>query len=144
MQPLSKNITLISFGYSFGQPKYADLIIDARNFMCAGKELRKKYTGLSKAYQDGMYHMDIFVSMYDSLKQQIETFIALSNRSDIAIAIGCHRGRHRSVAIVEKLKIDLVDRNITTQHTNINKKYSDKKQEFSTKRDIKYEILFDD
>ena len=126
----------MSFGYSFGQPKHADLILDARGFECAGKELRKKYTGLSKPYQNAFYSMDVFTLMYNKLKGNVKDFLSSTER-DVVIAIGCHRGKHRSVAIVEKLAIEL---NGCTQHVNIQEKY---KSLISKKRNEKYSFIYD-
>lgn len=141
----NKNITLISFGYNYGQPKMADLVIDARNFQCAGFELRKKYTGLHKSYQQEFYRMDNFCQLYEAIKNQIQVFIAANQKMDIIIAIGCHQGRHRSVAIVEKLKMELTNFHANIVHTNINDQRSKaRKQKIKNCRDSKYQIMFDD
>jgi len=122
-------INVISFGFKFGTPSEADIMMDVRflpnpHFV---PELRP-FTGLDRAVAD-------FVLLKDETREFLEKFHELlvylipryraEGKSALGIAIGCTGGRHRSAAIVESLaarlrKLDKVD--IFTYHRELEPK----------------------
>jgi len=106
----SKRLTLnlISFGFKYGVPTEADIVMDVRflpnpNF---APEL-KSLTGEEQKVQDyvlktglGEKFMERFSGLLDFLLPNYVT----EGKSYLTVAIGCTGGRHRSVAIVEALR----------------------------------------
>ncbi len=100
-------ITLVSFGYKYGIPLDADLVLDVRFLPNPHyvPEL-KPWTGLdSKVSQyvlnnpvtkDFAKHVDPFLSFL------IPQYIS-EGKATLTIAVGCTGGKHRSVALVEWL-----------------------------------------
>jgi len=100
-------VSVVSFGFRFGLPADANLVFDARflpnpNYI---PKLKSK-TGREAAVQR---FMDSFPSTRAFMKHLMDLlFYLLPNyiqegKSYITIAIGCTGGRHRSVAIAEKV-----------------------------------------
>jgi len=100
-------VSVVSFGFSFGVPTDANLVFDARflpnpNYM---PRLKSK-TGRDVVVQR---YMDSFPSTREFMKHLMSLlFYLLPNymqegKSYLTIAIGCTGGRHRSVAIAEKV-----------------------------------------
>jgi UPF0042 nucleotide-binding protein len=107
---------LLSFGFRYGVPEAADLMIDVRflpnpNFE---PELRAR-TGLDAevaAYVLESAHTPPFLSRFldflDFLLPQYEA----EGKAYLTVAIGCTGGQHRSVAVVSALERHLLDRRI--------------------------------
>ena len=103
----SLTVLLVSFGYKFGVPTDVDMVLDARflpnPFFV--EELRARTGG------------DPAVAEYVLASEDAQTFLRLTEalldftlplyrregRSYFTLAIGCTGGRHRSVALVERL-----------------------------------------
>ena len=101
------NIYVLSFGYKYGIPHDADLVIDVRflpnpYFV---QELRN-LDGTSpqvKRYMDKWKATHIFVEKYLDLLHYLIPLYEKEGKSSLTIAIGCTAGRHRSVSIAKDI-----------------------------------------
>ena len=101
-------MTVLSFGFKFGIPTDADLVLDVRflpnpHFVPA---LRPR-TGRSqavKAFLDRHEATRVFLDKTaDLLRFLVPQYVA-EGKSHLTVALGCTGGRHRSVAMAEALK----------------------------------------
>jgi len=100
-------VSVVSFGFRFGLPADANLVFDARFLPNPNYIPRLK----SKTGQDAAVQrfMDSFPSTRAFMKHLMDLlFYLLPNyiqegKSYLTIAIGCTGGRHRSVAIAERV-----------------------------------------
>lgn len=106
-------VRLQSFGFKYGLPNDADLVVDVRflsnpHFV---EGLREK-TGLDREVAEyvmaGEGAKDFLDKYLALLKFLIPRYKAEGKRS-VTIAIGCTGGKHRSVCMVEKIKEGLSD-----------------------------------
>jgi UPF0042 nucleotide-binding protein len=100
-------VSVISFGFRFGVPADANLVFDVRFLPNPNYIPRlKSKTGRDAAVQR---YMDSFPPTREFMKHLLDLlFYLLPNytqegKSYLTIAIGCTGGRHRSVAIAEKV-----------------------------------------
>jgi RNase adapter protein RapZ len=101
-------ITLLSFGYKHGVPVDADLVFDVRclpnpHFVPA---LRRR-TGRDRAVARFLERDDSSREFMDRLEEYVKyviPYFVAEGKSYLTVAIGCTGGRHRSVAIAERLK----------------------------------------
>lgn len=105
--------TLISFGYKYGTPADADLVVDCRFLPNPHwvPELRP-LTGLEREVSDyvlGQEGAAEFVEGYAKLLDIIAAGYLREGKRYATIAIGCTGGKHRSVAITEELNGRLTD-----------------------------------
>jgi RNase adapter protein RapZ len=74
--------------------------------------VRKKQTGLHRRLQKELWSLPRAVSNYEKIlhecRKQVQS-TASGASCAVNIAVGCHSGKHRSVAFVERLKEDLAD-----------------------------------
>ncbi|MGZ9108367.1 MAG: RNase adapter RapZ [Micavibrio sp.] len=100
-------VTLMSFGFRFGVPRDADLVMDVR-FLANPhwvKELRP-LTGQDEAvgtYVSGDPDFEPFLERFRALVDPLLPRYAHEGKSYLTIAVGCTGGRHRSVYTVERL-----------------------------------------
>jgi UPF0042 nucleotide-binding protein len=104
-------VSLISFGYPAGLPREADLVFDARFLRNPhyDAQLRPR-TGLDPAVVAHVAADPAFDEFYDRLSGMLLMLLPRyrqEGKKYLTIAIGCTGGRHRSVAIVEKLAATL-------------------------------------
>ena len=103
----SLKVNILSFGYKFGIPADADLVMDCRFIPNPHwqPELRPK-NGLdfevSKAVL-GAETVPEFLDRYVSLFESIGKGYLQEGKKYLTLAIGCTGGKHRSVAIAEEL-----------------------------------------
>jgi UPF0042 nucleotide-binding protein len=116
---------LESFGYKFGLPIDADLLLDVRFLPNPFYEpdLRLK-TGLDKEVKDFVMKDSSAIEFIERLEDFINFLIpqyVKLGKFQITIAIGCTGGRHRSPAIVEVLKEKLEKKGykVVTHHRDI-------------------------
>lgn len=100
-------INVLSFGFRYGPPREADLMIDVRflpnpNFMPGLKEK----TGMDRvvsnkvlASKDGKMFMQRLGALLDFLIPRYGS----EGKAYLTIGIGCTGGRHRSVAVAERI-----------------------------------------
>lgn len=120
-------VTLVSFGFRFGVPRDADLVMDVR-FLANPhwvKDLRP-LTGLDEnvgAYVSGDPDFEPFLERFRALIDPLLPRYAHEGKSYLTIAIGCTGGKHRSVYTVERLAPHLkgLGFNTTTLHRDINR-----------------------
>lgn len=101
------NMYVLSFGYKYGIPHDADLVIDVRflpnpYFV---QELRN-LDGTSpqvKRYMDKWKATHIFVEKYLDLLHYLIPLYEKEGKSSLTIAVGCTAGRHRSVSIAKDI-----------------------------------------
>ncbi len=120
-------ISLMSFGYKYGLPIEADLVVDVRflpnPFYVA--ELRQ-LTGLDKPIRDFVFRYEVsknFVRKYTALLRFLLPHYLQEGKKHLTIAVGCTGGRHRSVAIAEALRKRLATHGYepTVYHRDIKK-----------------------
>jgi UPF0042 nucleotide-binding protein len=118
-------VSLMSFGFRYGVPREADIVMDVRFLKNPhwDKDL-KPLTGQDKAVGDYINTDENFDPFLTHFKAMIEPLLpryAHEGKSYLTIAIGCTGGHHRSVYTVEKLSQWLGELSITThtQHRDI-------------------------
>ena len=95
-------IQLLSFGYKSGVPD-ADIVIDVRG-------LRNPYRDPELRRLDGLDPLiQRFVADDPLFTQSIAQIETAVDQGHQRIAIGCHGGHHRSVAVVELARVRLDD-----------------------------------
>ncbi len=121
-QPLA--LTLLSFGYKYGIPVEADLVLDVRflpnpYFI---PELSSQ-TGLAEPVASYVLSQPDAQSFLGKAQDLIEFYLPRAQRegkSYVTVAIGCTGGRHRSVALVTDLFNRLGTRyQITVRHREL-------------------------
>ncbi len=118
-------IYLLSFGYKYGIPHDADLVIDVRflpnpHFV---QEL-KNLDGTSprvKKYMDRWKETHIFLKKYLDLLNYLIPHYEKEGKSSLTIAVGCTAGTHRSVSIADAIygKLKKTTNLITLTHRDI-------------------------
>lgn len=120
-------LTVMSFGFKYGQPNEADIVFDVR---CLPNpfyipELKSK-TGLDKEVVD--YVMQFTEAQ--GLLRRLQDLIAFSlplyvkeGKSQLTIAIGCTGGKHRSITFAELLAkyCSELGYNPVLQHRDVNR-----------------------
>jgi RNase adapter protein RapZ len=108
--------TLVSFGFKYGIPVDADLVVDCRflpnPYWVA--ELRGQ-TGLDEEVREYVMKQDDampFLDQYERLVQLLATGYLREGKRFVTIAVGCTGGKHRSVAMAEELGVRLRSRGI--------------------------------
>ena len=100
-------VNVLSFGYKYGIPVDADLVMDCR-FIANPHwipELRP-LTGLDSAVKENVLGTDNvkdFLNKYEALFETIATGFIHEGRKYLTLAVGCTGGKHRSVAIAEEI-----------------------------------------
>jgi len=118
-------IYLLSFGYKYGIPRDADLVIDVRflpnpYFV---QEL-KNLDGTSlkvKKYMNRWKETNVFLKKYLALLNYFIPLYEKEGKSSLTIAIGCTAGTHRSVCIADIIFEELKKKtnSITLTHRDI-------------------------
>ncbi|GFZ27184.1 RNase adapter RapZ [Lactobacillus corticis] len=108
-QPFS--IEVMSFGFKYGMPIDADMVIDVRFLPNPFylPELRP-FTGLDKRVFDYVMDKDETKLFYDKLLDLLHVALpgyVREGKEKLTIAIGCTGGQHRSVSIAQQLARDL-------------------------------------
>lgn len=100
------HIEMMSFGFKYGLPIDADIVMDVR-FLPNPYYLPelKQLTGLDKAVSDYVMaapETEAFYTQFLSLLKSIIPGYKREGKTNLTIAIGCTGGQHRSVALVER------------------------------------------
>jgi UPF0042 nucleotide-binding protein len=100
-------VNVLSFGYKYGIPVDADLVLDCRFIPNPHwiPELRP-LTGLDKSVSDkvlGSEGVEDFVKSYVAVVQKMIPGYFREGKKYVTIAIGCTGGKHRSVAVAEEI-----------------------------------------
>ncbi|WP_448588992.1 RNase adapter RapZ [Thermodesulfobium sp.] len=101
------NTTLLSFGFKYGIPMDADMIIDVRFLPNPFyEEHLKNLTGMDAPVEDFILSQEVTKNFLKVLDQYLLFFLPKcmeEGKSNVTIAIGCTGGEHRSVTIVREL-----------------------------------------
>ena len=108
-------VNILSFGYKYGIPVDADLVVDCRFIANPhwDPELRPM-SGLDKPVSDAVLNsanVQEFLTRYQSLFETMATGFIEEGRKYLTLAIGCTGGKHRSVAITQELNLRLTSSN---------------------------------
>jgi RNase adapter protein RapZ len=111
--------TVMSFGFKYGIPLDADIVLDMRFLPNPYwvPELRP-LTGLDRKVSDYVLSLPDAKDFLDRLTPALEPVLAgyrREGKSYVTIAIGCTGGKHRSVATVEELAIRLEGLEVATR-----------------------------
>jgi UPF0042 nucleotide-binding protein len=119
------SVTLVSFGFKYGIPGDCDFVMDARtlpNPFWVGN--LRDLTGRDRPVMD---FLDAEASV-ERLLGEFEAFIVAriddhkrASRRYLTVGIGCTGGLHRSVYVVERLRLRLADKvaNLTHRHSSL-------------------------
>ena len=121
-------INILSFGFKFGVPMDADLIMDVRFlpkpfFKPELKELNGETEAIKKFVLKND-HSRIFLNKYFDLLDYLIPLYEKEGKAYITIAVGCTGGRHRSVAIAGALydHIKLPEKQVEITHRDIDQR----------------------
>jgi UPF0042 nucleotide-binding protein len=100
-------VSLISFGYKFGTPRDADLVLDVRFLtnpywdpelrpLTGSEERVRSYVTSQERYPE-------FVQRLEALLGLVVPGYVAEGKSYLTIAVGCTGGRHRSVVVADEL-----------------------------------------
>ncbi len=104
-------VEVMSFGFKYGLPLDADIVMDAR-FLPNPFYLPelKHLTGNDQPVQDYVMQSQLAKDFYSHLKALLKVALPgyiQEGKSSLTIAIGCTGGQHRSVTIANQLNQDL-------------------------------------
>ncbi len=120
-------IHCMSFGFKYGAPTEADMVVDVR---CLPNpfyiESLKHLTGLQHEVSDYVMQQEEtqgFVKHFFNMVDYLVPLYSGEGKSSLVIAIGCTGGKHRSVTLAEALARHLSqqDYKATTMHRDIAK-----------------------
>jgi UPF0042 nucleotide-binding protein len=101
------SITLLSFGFKHGTPPGCDLLFDVRYLPNPHFEPElREWTGLDRPVVEFLDARAEFGELSDRLEDLLKFLLPRyrqENRSYLTVGVGCTGGRHRSVAVVERL-----------------------------------------
>jgi len=106
-RPRKMAITLMSFGYSFGIPYEADIVLDVR--FLPNPFFVNHLKGLTGKQRDVREYVlkwpetNEFVARFQDFIRFLIPLFEKEGKAYLTIAIGCTGGRHRSVVIANKL-----------------------------------------
>ncbi len=117
--PAALQLTVISFGYKYGLPVDADLVVDCRFLPNPHwvPELRA-HTGREAAVRDYVLAQpgaQEFLDRYEGLVRLLADGYLREGKRYVLLAVGCTGGKHRSVAMSEQLAGRLAGPGIDTQ-----------------------------
>jgi UPF0042 nucleotide-binding protein len=100
-------LNIVSFGFKYGIPKDVETTFDVRCFTNPYYEQNlRRLTGFSREVQDFVFsdaNVHLFIDhVFNYLKFMYPLYQA-EGKSYFSVGIGCTGGKHRSVAIVERL-----------------------------------------
>lgn len=106
-------VTVLSFGYKYGLPMDADLVMDCRFLPNPFwiPELRE-FNGLDdevRNYVLGQEGAEEFLQSYQQLLRLVGAGYHREGKRYLTLALGCTGGKHRSVTLVEELARRLTD-----------------------------------
>ncbi len=100
-------VTVQSFGYKFGAPLDADLVMDVRFLPNPHYDLNlRPFTGLNEPVRDFVLQHHVtqaFMTRYIDLLNFLLPHYRDEGKMHLTLAVGCTGGRHRSVAITHHL-----------------------------------------
>jgi UPF0042 nucleotide-binding protein len=117
-EDLRLRATVMSFGFKYGIPVDADLVVDVRFLPNPHwvPELRS-LTGLDAEVSDYVVAQDVareFLDRYSDLLHFVADGYLREGKRYVTVAVGCTGGKHRSVAMAEHLSARLVKQGVET------------------------------
>jgi UPF0042 nucleotide-binding protein len=117
----SLKVNVLSFGYKFGLPVDADLVMDCRFIPNPhwNPELRAM-NGLDKQVSEAVLNAESvgeFLEKYLALFNSLGQGYLREGKKYITLAIGCTGGKHRSVAVAEELARRINGSAIDAEHS---------------------------
>jgi UPF0042 nucleotide-binding protein len=116
------HVTVLSFGFKYGLPVDADLVVDCRFLPNPHwvPELRPK-TGRDDAVRDYVLSQPgatEFLDRYEGVLELITDGYRREGKRYVLLAVGCTGGKHRSVAMAEQLAARLATEGTDVQVTH--------------------------
>lgn len=125
-------ITVLSFGFKYGIPVDADLVMDVR-FLPNPYYIPelKAFSGNEAAVRDYVFSFEetsTFLVKYEEMLKFLIPFYMREGKRQLIIAIGCTGGRHRSVAISNEISNRLISdgHQVNLEHRDITEDVSKK------------------
>jgi UPF0042 nucleotide-binding protein len=118
-------VSILSFGFKRGVPQSADMIIDVRFLPNPYWEASlRDLTGLDRAVRDYVLDRADTVEFLEHLFSMCSFLLPryeAEGKAYLTLAFGCTGGRHRSVAIAERLSVWLREQDVpaTVNHRDI-------------------------
>ena len=120
-------VSLLSFGFKYGSPRDADLVIDVRFLpnphwvdelrpLPGTDERVRTYVRGQQTYREFMRRLRSLLGF------MVPGFVA-EGKSYLTVAVGCTGGRHRSVVVVDDLAIFFRDKGLaaTVEHRDVDR-----------------------
>lgn len=128
-------VSIISFGFKYGSPMDADLVMDVRFlpnpfYVETLRPLTGEHTLVQK-YVFGNPIAQEFMEKYLALLEYILPYYVQEGKNHLVIGIGCTGGQHRSVAIAERVGQILKEQDYAI---NVKHRDADKNQRGGTAR----------
>ena len=118
-------VSVISFGFRYGLPSEADMVVDVRflpnpNFIAS----LKRFTGLDSRIREYVFKGRTARSFLRRLTSMLQFLLPLYRKEGKAyftLAVGCTGGRHRSVAVAVALGnfLEKEDKGVVVTHRDI-------------------------
>ncbi len=96
---------MVSFGFIYGLPIDADIVMDIRFYLIPIILMNSVVTGMDQPVYDyvmGFPETDGTYQIYRFLRTVLPGY-KKKGKSSVTIAIGCSGGQHRSVALTERV-----------------------------------------
>lgn len=126
------HVEVMSFGFKYGLPLDADIVMDVRFLPNPYYDLTMRYeTGLDEDVREFVMSSTGAEQFYEQLYSLIISTLPgyeAEGKASLTIAIGCTGGQHRSVAISQRLANDLAQKypvNVTHRDINRHKEKED-------------------
>lgn len=119
------NVSLVSFGFKYGLPTEADLVFDARflpnPYFIEGLRHLDGRTAEVQEFLDRSTLTGQFEARIDDLLAFLIPLYGAEGKTYLTVAVGCTGGKHRSIALVERIGHRLEDRGIpaTVSHRDL-------------------------
>ncbi|HVF21316.1 MAG TPA: RNase adapter RapZ [Mycobacteriales bacterium] len=119
--------TVVSFGFKYGLPVDADMVVDCRFLPNPHWEPElRPYTGrdaVIKEFVLGQPGAQEFLDRYEQLLDLVADGFLREGKRYVTIAVGCTGGKHRSVAMAEEIahRLGAEDREVTVVHRDLGK-----------------------
>jgi RNase adaptor protein for sRNA GlmZ degradation len=120
-------VTVLSFGFSAGLPRDADLVFDMRFLANPHWDLAlRPLTGEDERVAAHVAADPLYAPTLDKIDDLVTSLLpgyAREGKAYLTIAIGCTGGRHRSVAVARALaaRLETAGQNVTLVHRDIAK-----------------------
>ncbi len=121
---MGKKVSLFSFGFKYGAPTDANLLLDVRFLKNPYYDDKlRPYTGQNPAVAEFVLADKEAKKFMASLEPLLDFLCGNSQGDELRLAIGCTGGHHRSVAVVESLGRFLQKRQLNVEifHRDIEK-----------------------